>query len=345
MADEAVERTWSIGHDELSFGAEVARGEFGSVFEGRFFGAKVAIKLIRAMKDGSPITKYVERELDIQSIVAHPNVVQFIGLSRSPSPANEVFVVTEWAARGDLQRYLYGDSTAAKNQVSWEQKIQFMLEIAQATAYLHSKRIVHRDIKCSNCLLTQGLVVKLCDFGLSRVLLKEDEVLPEIPAKKNGGPRKLGETSAASRLSMAGTDEWMAPEVSLGQQYGRRVDVFSFGITAWEIAVRAKPRARLPQEFFEFPEAEFRSRLASDAPNGLAELTIDCCALEPHKRLKSRRVMTRLQALFDDAFLEKPKAALLVSPSTSPRAPRLGGGSGARRQLPAVSAVVSISPL
>jgi serine/threonine protein kinase len=341
--DVAVERNWSIEHEELSFGPEVARGEFGSVFDGKFFGARVAIKLIRGVKDGSPILKYVERELDIQSMVAHPNVVQFIGLSRSP--ANEVFVVTEWAGRGDLQRYLYGEATSASNQVSWQQKVQFMVHIAQATAYLHSKRIVHRDIKCANCLLTQGLIVKLCDFGLSRVLPKEAEVLPTpMPTgTKKGSQRRLGDTPLASRLSMAGTDEWMAPEVALGQQYGRRVDVFSFGVSVWEIAVRAKPRARLPQEFFEFPEAEFRKSLASDAPAGLAELTIECCALEPHARPKSRQVMIRLQSLFDATFVAKSPSSLL-SPLSSPRTTQRPG-PGARRQLPLVSAVVSTSPL
>ncbi len=51
---------------------------------------------------------------------------------------------------------------------------------------------------------------------------------------------------------LSGTDEWMAPEVILGQSYDQSADLFSFGITMSEICLRKRPRARQPEEYFEF---------------------------------------------------------------------------------------------
>jgi serine/threonine-protein kinase CTR1 len=207
---------WRIRFDELKLESKIASGEFGAVYAGRFFGAKVsererkqkdskralqvAIKLITGLKNGASIEKYVLRELQFIQTLAHPNVVQFLGTAKDPQ--GHVLVVSEWAARGDLRRYLYGAEDAMQNVVSWEQKCVMLLDLAQAVYYLHSRCIIHRDLKAENCLLTTSLSVKLCDFGLSRIVDPEEPKLPEVRPK----PKKIGQIPHAMRLSMAGSE-------------------------------------------------------------------------------------------------------------------------------------------
>ncbi|NWU94462.1 PAK3 kinase, partial [Upupa epops] len=83
----------------------------------------------------------------------------------------------------------------------------------QAINFLHSRRMVHRDIKSPNILLGANGAVKLTDFGLSVVIPPEQNTL----------------------RSTVGTCHWMAPEVLRGTLYGPKVDIWSLGITAFEM--------------------------------------------------------------------------------------------------------------
>lgn len=69
--------------------------------------------------------------------------MQFLGLTRRE---NDIFIVTEWASRGDLRRLLY-DPDSPPVELSWLQRAGFALDLAQALAYLHARKIVHRDVK------------------------------------------------------------------------------------------------------------------------------------------------------------------------------------------------------
>ncbi len=81
--------------------------------------------------------------------------------------------------------------------------------------YLHSlqQKIIHRDLKSHNVLVTKGFQVKVADFGLTYV-----------------GEKQSQADSEAGNFGVIGTPEWMAPEVMEGQAYSEKVDVYSFGL-------------------------------------------------------------------------------------------------------------------
>ena len=101
-----------------------------------------------------------------------------------------------------------------------------MSEISQALLYLHSRGIIHRDLKSANVLLDgerlEEAKAKLCDFGLART--KEDL-----------------EKGVFTMTSGIGSPLWMAPEVTRGDKYNSQADVFSFGILLWEFLFERKP--------------------------------------------------------------------------------------------------------
>ncbi|KAI3728130.1 hypothetical protein L6452_16760 [Arctium lappa] len=99
--------------------------------------------------------------------------------------------------------------------------MRMALDVAKGMNYLHTSNpiIVHRDLKTPNLLVDKNWVVKVCDFGMSR--MKHHTFL--------------------SSKSAAGTPEWMAPEVLRNEPSNEKCDVYSFGVILWELATLRVP--------------------------------------------------------------------------------------------------------
>lgn len=93
----------------------------------------------------------------------HPNIVMFLGACLE---LPHLYLVTEWVSRGSLEMVMKDDSV----NLSWPLIVRIATQIAHGLQYLHSKHIVHRDVKPHNILLDAQFTVKIADFGLSRVI-------------------------------------------------------------------------------------------------------------------------------------------------------------------------------
>ena len=117
--------------------------------------------------------RYLKREQDVLRQLSHPNIVQFIGLTASDG---FLWLISEFVANGNLTKLVYGTEPLA-----WSRRVHFALDAVQAIAFIHSKSLMHRDIKCENLLLDSNDKVKLCDFGFAR---KVDKKLEKLQNKK-----------------------------------------------------------------------------------------------------------------------------------------------------------------
>ena len=90
--------------------------------------------------------------------------------------------------------------------------------------YIHRMKIVHRDLKSANCLVNKYWTVKICDFGLSRVMT-------DAPVRD---------------ASSAGTPEWMAPELIRNDPITEKCDIFSLGVIMWELCTLSRPWEGIP---------------------------------------------------------------------------------------------------
>ena len=111
------------------------------------------------------------------------------------------------------------------------------IDIAQGMSYLHSKTppiILHRDLKSDNCLVTAALSVKLCDFGISKVLPRNSTE----PSVAGGGAVPSSPLYLEEHTKTLGTVPWMAPEFINDKLFTAKSDVYSFGIVLWEIFTR-----------------------------------------------------------------------------------------------------------
>lgn len=300
--DGIPEEHWDIAFADLILEKEVAEGTFGRVFRASYFGTPVAVKLLfQAETAVSNIGKYILRELSMLRAVTHPNIVQFLGLCKH----NEhVFLVTEYLPHGDLMELICDPDRPVP---SWSLRLHLLQEIAKPVAYLHARNIVHRDLKLENVLVGDGWTIKLCDFGFARVLENQETNVRGVRTRK---------------MTVAGTDQWMAPEVLMQQPYNEQADIFSLGCIFYEVLCRRQPPFRTVATKYAFDVQEFLTAVPKTSSKELVLLTLDLCQFNPAKRPTSKEVLQQLQQLKQMLPpVDFSEFSSLVSPPTHAAAP------------------------
>ncbi|KAA8544750.1 hypothetical protein F0562_019546 [Nyssa sinensis] len=218
-----------IKNEDLEELRELGSGTFGTVYHGKWRGTDVAIKRIKKScftgrsSEQERLTVEFWREADILSKLHHPNVVAFYGVVQD-GPGGTLATVTEYMVNGSLRHVLL----CKDRYLDRRKRLIIAMDAAFGMEYLHSKNIVHFDLKCDNLLVnlkdTLRPICKVGDFGLSKI--KRNTLV-------TGGVR--------------GTLPWMAPELLNGSssKVSEKVDVFSFGIVLWEILTGEEPYANM----------------------------------------------------------------------------------------------------
>jgi len=262
---------WKIDVKDLVFKKRVGKGNFGEVFDGDYLGTRVAIKKLYFVND-EMMQKYIEREMDTLTNLAHPNIVQFMGLCIE---LEDIYIVTEFVPGGDLRAILKDEN----KDIPWNVRADIAKQLAAAMNYLHSRNIIHRDLKSHNLLVGDGWKIKVCDFGLARPVDKQ------------------GKKEESQLMTIVGTNEWMAPEVMLGLEYDQKCDVFSYAMVLWELITRDKPPQRVVKDQFGFPEHEHKGSIPSETPEELWNLLVLCADRDPQNRPEFKEIIQKLNAI------------------------------------------------
>jgi fused-like protein len=179
----------------------IGEGSFGKVYKARrrFTGQVVAIKFIMKLGKSERELRSLRQEIEILSRLEHPNIVRVLGDFETPS---ELGVVTEFA-QGELFEVLEDDGSLPEAEV-----VSIARQLVSALSYLHSRHVIHRDMKPQNILIGDERLVKLCDFGFARHMSSATLVL----------------------TSIKGTPLYMAPELVQELPYTHMVDLWSLGV-------------------------------------------------------------------------------------------------------------------
>ncbi|XP_027886486.1 serine/threonine-protein kinase 36 isoform X2 [Xiphophorus couchianus] len=190
----------------------VGEGSFGRVYKGRkkFTGKVVALKFMPKVGRTEKELRSLKREIEIMRDLRHPNIVQ---LFDSFETETEVVVVTEYA-EGQLFQILEDDGNLPESQVR-----EIACQLVSALYYLHSHRILHRDMKPQNILLGKSGEVKLCDFGFARAMSVSTLVL----------------------TSIKGTPLYMSPEIVEEKPYDHTADLWALGCILYELHTGVPP--------------------------------------------------------------------------------------------------------
>ncbi|XXG67452.1 hypothetical protein AAC387_Pa06g0801 [Persea americana] len=256
---------WNVDFSELTVGARVGIGSFGEVFLGVWNGTDVAIKIFLEQYLTAENMEDFCNEISILSRLRHPNVILFLGACTNPP---HLSMVTEYMEMGSLYHLIH--MSGQKKKLNWRRRLKMLRDICRGLMCIHRMNIVHCDMKSANCLVNKHWTVKICDFGLSKVMT-------DVPVRDS---------------SCAGTPEWMAPELIRGEPFTEKCDVFSLGVIMWEMCTLNRPWEGLPPAQVIYAVAYEGTRL--EIPEGpLGKLISDCWA-EPDERPSCEEIFSRL---------------------------------------------------
>lgn len=156
-----------------------------------------------------------QKEVEVMSRIVHPNVVCYF---ESFIEDGSLHIVMEYADGGTLQRQ-WKKAQEANVHFSEEQILYWTAQITSALKYVHGQKIMHRDLKLANIMLTKQNVVKIADFGLARVL---------------GSNTQFANTTC-------GTPYYLSPEVCLEKPYDLKSDSWALGCIVYELAMLKRP--------------------------------------------------------------------------------------------------------
>ncbi|CCH58156.1 hypothetical protein TBLA_0A03570 [Henningerozyma blattae CBS 6284] len=191
----------------------IGRGKFGVVYKGYHMKTK-GVYAIKVLSLESDLDEVADIQREIQFLVSLKQVPNITRYYASYLKDTSLWIIMEYCAGGSVRTLL------RPGKIDEKYIAVIMRELLVALHYIHKDNVIHRDIKAANLLITNEGNVKLCDFGVAAQLNQ----------------------NTMRRQTMAGTPYWMAPEVIMeGISYDTKADIWSVGITAYEIATGNPP--------------------------------------------------------------------------------------------------------
>ncbi|GLI64843.1 hypothetical protein VaNZ11_008145 [Volvox africanus] len=193
----------------------------------------IALKTWKNAHKEGKVMQIALREVQLLKAVSHPNIIKLQSAFRTQS--GHVCMVFEYGGKSThqlLETRFPGGFPQPKLQ-------RLTFQIVQALRYLHSRKIVHRDVKPANILVDSEGVLRLCDFGFARYLSGSTNPEAVLLSTTRDGNDPVGDGSGDSGLwtPYVITRWYRAPEVLLGMPYGAQADVWSLGCTLAELAI------------------------------------------------------------------------------------------------------------
>ncbi|KAJ8337655.1 hypothetical protein SKAU_G00366210 [Synaphobranchus kaupii] len=276
----------------LTLGKVLGAGEFGSVYEGVFSpqdggDIKVAVKTMKVGIHSLDDLDSFLKEAEIMQGFDHDNVVKLFGVTleqvqEQDSSVPMPMLILPFMKHRDLRRFLiatrYNDIAMF---VPYQSLLRFMIDIAAGMEYLSSHSFIHRDLAARNCMLDDDLRVCVADFGLSKKIYSANYYRQKV----------------AIRMPV----KWMALESLSESMYSTKSDVWSFGVTMWEIVSRG--RTPYPgvanHELLDLLESGHRLK-HPECDQKLYEIMLNCWSRDPNQRPGFGELGERLKALLSE---------------------------------------------
>uniref|UniRef100_A0A8C0ERY5 non-specific protein-tyrosine kinase n=1 Tax=Bubo bubo TaxID=30461 RepID=A0A8C0ERY5_BUBBB len=245
-----------INPSELTRVQEIGSGQFGVVYLGYLLEkTKVAIKTIR---EGAMSEEDFIEEAKVLMKLSHPKLVQLYGVCFENTP---ICLVFEFMENGCLSDYL----RSQRGSFSKETLLGMCQDVCEGMAYLEQNSVIHRDLAARNCLVGESHVVKVSDFGMSRIVLDDQYT-----------------SSTGTKFPV----KWSAPEVFSYSNYSTKSDVWSFGVLMWEVFSEGKIpyENRTNGEVVEEINAGFRLYKPKLASKAIYEVMSHCWRMRKDDR-------------------------------------------------------------
>ncbi|KAM9706876.1 tyrosine-protein kinase ABL2 isoform 8-T8 [Dama dama] len=292
---------WEMERTDITMKHKLGGGQYGEVYVGvwKKYSLTVAVKTLK--EDTMEVEEFL-KEAAVMKEIKHPNLVQLLGVCTLEPP---FYIVTEYMPYGNLLDYL---RECNREEVTAVVLLYMATQISSAMEYLEKKNFIHRDLAARNCLVGENHVVKVADFGLSRLM--------------------TGDTYTAH----AGAKfpiKWTAPESLAYNTFSIKSDVWAFGVLLWEIATYGMspyPGIDLSQ-VYDLLEKGYRMEQPEGCPPKVYELMRACWKWSPADRPSFAETHQAFETMFHDSSISEEVAEELgraaASSSVVPYLPRL----------------------
>ncbi|MBA0832339.1 hypothetical protein Goarm_016738, partial [Gossypium armourianum] len=239
---------WEIDARQLKIENRIASGSYADLYRGTYCSQEVAIKVLKPEQ----ITREMLREFSQEVYI-----MRFVGVLSVFDSG--ICASSEFMARGSIYDYLHKQRGVFK----LPSLLKVALDVSKGMNYLHQNNIIHRDLKTANLLMDENQVVKVADFGVARV-----------------------QSQSGVMTAETGTYRWMAPEVIEHKPYDHKADVFSFGISLWELLTGELPYGLLTplQAAVAVVQKSLRPTIPKHTHPRLRELLERCWLQDPSQR-------------------------------------------------------------
>lgn len=245
---------------------EIGHGGMGRVYKGihMTLDRVAAIKMInpRLVGDSGVVNRFYQ-EAKIQAQLNHPNIVTVYDFLEVESG---YFIVMEYVHGESLGKILWKHGALAT-----EVAVSVFKQILDGIRYAHSKGVIHRDIKPNNFLLTPSLV-KITDFGIAQIIC---------------------DTGLNTNQEPIGTPKYMSPEQILGGKTDHRADIYSLGVTFYEMLTGCVPFGNDSDSDIEIKKGHIEipapspSKIKPEIPIGLDSIVLRALSKRPEERFQS----------------------------------------------------------
>ncbi|XP_059840518.1 tyrosine-protein kinase ABL2 isoform X3 [Hypanus sabinus] len=282
---------WEMERTDITMKHKLGGGQYGEVYVGvwKKYSLTVAVKTLK--EDTMEVEEFL-KEAAVMKEIKHPNLVQLLGVCTLEPP---FYIVTEYMPHGNLLDYL---RECNREEVNAVVLLYMATQISSAMEYLEKKNFIHRDLAARNCLVGENHVVKVADFGLSRLM--------------------TGDTYTAH----AGAKfpiKWTAPESLAYNTFSIKSDVWAFGVLLWEIATYGMspyPGIDLSQ-VYDLLEKGYRMEQPEGCPPKVYELMRSCWQWNPMERPLFAEIHQAFETMFHDSSISEEVAEELGKTASS----------------------------
>ncbi|XP_061118541.1 tyrosine-protein kinase ABL1-like isoform X1 [Conger conger] len=268
---------WEMERTDITMKHKLGGGQYGEVYEGvwKKYNLTVAVKTLK--EDTMEVEEFL-KEAAVMKEIKHPNLVQLLGVCTREPP---FYIITEFMTHGNLLDYL---RECNREEVDAVVLLYMATQISSAMEYLERKNFIHRDLAARNCLVGENHLVKVADFGLSRLM--------------------TGDTYTAH----AGAKfpiKWTAPESLAYNKFSIKSDVWAFGVLLWEIATYGMspyPGIDLSQ-VYELLEKDYRMDRPEGCPEKVYELMKACWKWNPAERPSFAETHQAFETMFQESSI------------------------------------------
>nr|XP_043611807.1 tyrosine-protein kinase JAK2-like [Erigeron canadensis] len=272
---------------------------FGSVYRGRIsiVGQSRMATIKRLIVKGHQGMNDFLNELEMLSIFHHDNIIQFIGYADED---NEKIIVTEYASNGSLD--IHFQDPKKRSNLTWTLRLKICLGIARGLEYLHSGlgergRVIHRDANSVNIMLDDNMEAKICNFGLSKLIPRNQSQVYELPV---------------------GTNNYIDPVYYESGFLKTEADIYTFGVVMFEILSGmvayktrrlgyAKPQylMHMVQRYYGdglqiLVDPYIEEQIDSKSLETFREIAYECISFNYKDRPSMKSIVKRIETLYNE---------------------------------------------